>query len=460
MTGRMFTLTMAAGAAAIWGSGCTSVRNPVSYPETRPLGAEYPSAGQVTQEGERSPAAAPAETAGVVTLGAALARALLHNPELQAFSYDVRAAEAGILQASRFPNPELELEVAEYNRDGAGFDSAESVVALGQRFELGGKRRWRTRMAEVEGELAGWDYESKRLDVFTQTAQCFMAVLAAQRRFELAQRAVALAEQTSRAANARVNAGKKPPLQTAKSAAEEEMTRIQAQEAEGAVEVARRRLAALWGEERTTFGTLEGDLDPVPPGIPPLNSLRRHLATNPDLARWDAALRLQQATLSAERAARIPDLEARIGFQRYQEDGTDALAFGVGLPLPLFDRNQGNIAAARLRLAKVTDTRRATELKLAAELAATHAGLTAAHGRVTALRSKVVPAMRQAYEAAHEGYTRGKFSFLDMLDAQRGLFQAEGALTDALEAYHRAAAELQRLTATPLESLLNLNEEK
>jgi cobalt-zinc-cadmium efflux system outer membrane protein len=183
--------------------------------------------------------------------------------------------------------------------------------------------------------------------------------------------------------------------------------------------------------------------------------LRSRLSLNPDLARWETELELRRAVVSSEKAARVPDMQASVGYLQYEEDGTDALAFGVGLPLPLFDRNQGNIAAATHELSKAEAERSAAELALATELGETHAALTAAHQRVATLQGKVVPVMEGAFEAAHEGYRQGKFGFLDMLDAQRGLFEAKGALVDASSDYHSALIDIQRITGTSIEELTN-----
>ena len=170
-------------------------------------------------------------------------------------------------------------------------------------------------------------------------------------------------------------------------------------------------------------------------------------------------MRLREAALSAAKAGRVPDLEAFVGLQRYEEDGSDALAFGMGMPLPLFDRNQGEIEAAGHALAQATAERESAEIALTTSLAAAHALLTAAHNRVQALRSRVVPSMEEAFGAAREGYQQGKFGFLDMLDAQRGLFEARGALLDALTDYHGAVGEIERITGIRMEELARVQEE-
>jgi cobalt-zinc-cadmium efflux system outer membrane protein len=95
----------------------------------------------------------------------ALALALLQNPELRAFAWDVRAAEARTLQAGLRPNPELGLEVENIAGTGVlqGGQSAETTLRLNQVIELGGKRARRLQVAAVERDLAAWDYEATLL---------------------------------------------------------------------------------------------------------------------------------------------------------------------------------------------------------------------------------------------------------------------------------------------------------
>ena len=433
--------------------GCASPPEHSAWPESRPLGAPPHTAAPATRDdGPTAPAPEPAgEPAGTLHLDEALAATLTRSPELEAFSYEVRAAEARILQANRLPNPKLGIEVEEFNRDGAGADSAEAGLVLKQQFQLGRKRYWRTRMAEVEGELAGWRYESKRLDIFTAARQRFLAVIAAQRKLELSRSSVELAEKAAQAVNTRVSAGKEPQLQAAKASAELEMARIVALEAENAMDVARRRLAALWGSETAMFDLAKGNFDTTLDTMPPLADLRPLLTRNPDLARWDATQRLRATQISTAKAARVPDVTGAFGVQHYQEDDTSALAFGLSLPLPLFDRNRGAIEAARQSEDAAQATRAALELQLATQLVENHARLVVAHRRVEALRTKVVPTMAAAFEAAHDGYVEGKFGFLDMLDAQRSLFEVRTALVNAQVQYHTAISDLERLTGTPLD---------
>ena len=216
----------------------------------------------------------------------------------------------------------------------------------------------------------------------------------------------------------------------------------------------RKKLATMWGAEQQNFQNVVGDFNSVLDAMSSVKMLRLRLSSNPDLVRWNAESKLRQAALASEKASRVPDLEAAVGIQRFEEDGTDAPVFGIGVPLPLFDRKQGNKAAAEHELVKTQAARRAAETELAAVLPEVHACLTSAHRKALTLRTKVVLAMEEAFDTAYKGYEERKFGFLDVLGAQRGPLTARGDLLDALSDYHTDLADIQRITGTSIEEFL------
>src|SRR5205085_8440043 len=146
----------------------------------------------------------------VVTLRAALALALEQNPELAAFSWDVRSAEAKILQASLRPNLELGIQTEDFwgTKQSKGLSRTQTTLQLSQVIELGRKRRARVREATLGRELARLDYETKRLDVLKKTAQAFVDVLSGQRRVQLAEENLTLTAGLLPDIQKRIEAGK------------------------------------------------------------------------------------------------------------------------------------------------------------------------------------------------------------------------------------------------------------
>jgi cobalt-zinc-cadmium efflux system outer membrane protein len=238
------------------------------------------------------------EPADVISLRQALSLALLQNPELAAFSWEVRAADARRLQASLLPNPEFEVEVEEIGGSGgrSGFDGAETTIQLGQLIELAGKRPKRTRLAALEKDLADWDYESKRLDVMNQVAQAFVDVLAAQGRLALLKELVDLSEQVHIAVEQRVKAGKDSPVEGTKAKVALSIIQIEWEQAKRSLVSTRKQLAATWGSSTPVFNKVTGQFDHVLP-IPSYSELTGLISQNPDIGRWAVVMRQMKLLL-------------------------------------------------------------------------------------------------------------------------------------------------------------------
>ena len=441
-------------------TGCTVRRHDAAWPERRPLGREV-ATSRAPLDSREAASLVTVEPEGDLALRDALALALMHNPRLASASWDVRIGEARTLQTGFLPNPELELEAEEVagSGGGRGFEAAEMSIRLSQLIELGGKRARRTRVAEIETRLAGWDYEAERLAVLTDATLGFIDVLATQERLRLTQELADLSKRTLAVAAERVDAGEASPLEKTKAEVELANNNIELQKAESGLRSARKRLASVWGSTVPRFSKAVGTMDRVL-DIPAYESVQALLGQNPNVARWAQEMEQRLAALALARARRVPDLTVGIGAQRFQETSDHALTFGLGLPLPLFDQNQGRVLEAHHRLAQLDHERENVEVRTAAALAESYEALTAARSEVIGLRGQVVPGAVRAFEAANEGYQQGTFGYLEVLDAQRTLFEAKRRLLDAQARYHRSAAVVESLIGAELESIEGKEEEE
>ena len=431
--------------------GCGAHQIDLAWQEARPLGRELttslPPIHPPTVE-EPPQLKAPTET---INLRQALALALMHNPDLKAFSWAVRAGEAKTLQAGLRPSPELETEIEEFGGSGdlSGFSAIETTIQLGVPIELGGVRGKQRQVAALETELAGWDYETARLDVLTQGNHAFIDVLAAQEVVALNEELVRLAEQVFNTAKAQVEAGKVSPVQQMRTQVELVNSRIALEAAKRELEGARFVLASTWGSTSPVFGQVEGQFEIAKP-IPTVEQLANHISQNPNIARWTVEIAYRRAAIQLERSRRVPDLSIGGGMKHLNESGDVAFIVGISLPLPLFDRNQGAIREAEYNFAKAFEERRSTEVAIHTALVTAYGVLSAAAISVSSLRDEVLPSAQSAFDAVTEGYRIGKFDFLEMLDAQRTLFDVRGSYIDALAKYHKAVADVERLIGEPL----------
>lgn len=134
-----------------------------------------------------------------------------------------------------------------------------------------------------------------------------------------------------------------------------------------------------------------------------------------------------------------------LGGKRIEEQDLNQAILGVSIPIPIFDRNQGNLLEALRRTDKARDELSATGIRLSNELVQAHERLNTARQEVASLQRDILPGAQSAYDAATKGFELGKFSFLEVLDAQRTSFQAKSQYLRALAEAHRSAAEIERI---------------
>jgi cobalt-zinc-cadmium efflux system outer membrane protein len=439
------------GLAALLGTGCAAIQWDTSWAPKRPLGAEYETFRPVRLP-EPGQAEIPfEEPTGNLRLREALGYALLRSPRLAAFSWEVRAHEARTLQAALPPNPEFGFRSEDIFGTGPfnGLNYAETTLQLGQLVELGGKRSKRHRVADLDEDVAGWDYETERIEVLTDTTRLFTGALVAQQQLALAGELVRIARESLEVVNTEVAEGLASPIERTRAhvtlaAAEVDRTRLEAE-----LDTSYSDLAAAWGSEQERFDELEGALENVVEP-PPLQELVARVEQNPHLARWATEIEQRKAVVELERAQRIPDVFLAAGVRRLSTVNETTMVFGFEVPIPLIDRNQGNVLAARYELARAETRHRATRLAILTTLASADDRLGGAYAEVTALRSGVLPEAEQVFQMMLEEFDAGRYPYDDVLDAQRTLFRLRSQYLEALRDYHLAVADVERLIGEPL----------
>ena len=378
-----------------------------------------------------------------LTLAAAQARVMQRSPELAALAHDAAAQDGLVRQAGAVPNPELSglLE----DRDSA---TRTTTIQLTQAIELGGKRGARIDAAQAERELAAAALNEKRAQLRARTSSAFYQLLAAQARLELADAALALAAQALDGASTRVAAGKNSPLDAARARIALSGAEIERAQAGADAATARETLAALWGGAGHDLERIEGQLARLPDAAPLAHLLAR-LPDAPALARARLELQRRLALGRLEKSRRAPDLAVTVGSKKDAQFGHRQAVFGLAMPLPLFDRNQGRVDESAQRSEQARAELAAVSAALASELRIAHGRLLAARSQAHTLQTAQLPDAVSTDEAARKAYAYGKFGMLDVIDAQRVLLQAKTLQLRVLADAHAAAADIERILGAP-----------
>lgn len=428
-------------------AGCANFTDE-GWQSRRPLGADVASYRPPLDPPSTQPSTLEQEPTGPLTLRQALVLAMVHNPELASVSWTVRMAEARRVQAGLPPNPELAFDIATFG----ALSTAERTLGLAQVIFLSGKLERQTQVAALERDLAGWDYEAKRIAVYSATTKAFVALRAAQENIALAEQIVTVSQKLVATAAERVASGKASPIEEMKAKVELGKVRMAMERARQEVQIARSRLASLWGSTEPKFTTVDAIFD-LGPDVPPAERLTELLAQNPDVARWATEMQLRHAVSKLENAKAIPDPSIGGGFKKEGDGARNGWTAGVSIQIPIFDRNQGGIREAEYGMAQAHEDRRTAETQAYRDLAEAYQLMAMARAQGAILQAQVLPEAQKAFDASTEGYRQGKFVYLDVLDAQRTLFDAKVQWVQTLADYHTARANVEALIGQSLDDL-------
>ncbi len=398
------------------------------------------------------------EPEGILTLRRALALTLMNNPELKVFSLETRAAQARALQAGLWPNPEIEVEVE--NIGGTGefndFDAAETTIQLSQLIETGRKSQKREKIASFEKTLADLDYQNKKLEIFSEASNAFIEVLKAQEKLKLSNELLKLSEESFQTVEKIVNAGKDSPIEKIRASVALSKIELLYFEAQRNLEYSRKRLVSFWGQDEPLFERVEGDFASIEQ-LPGLENLTGRLKLNLQLARWGTEIRKNQAKLDLEKSRAVGDITIGGGYKRFSETNDDAFVFGFSIPLPVSDRNQGAKQEAVYNLAKSKQEQKAAWLKLMNELNHLYQELANSYSQTKSLKNEILPGAIEMFDAAVRAYQEGKVDYLNVLDAQRTLFDVKNEYIESLAAYHTTRIDIERLIGREIENV-NISE--
>ncbi|WP_333896674.1 TolC family protein [Brevundimonas aurantiaca] len=349
------------------------------------------------------------------------------------------AAEARARQARVRPNPTLALDAENAFGSGpfSGYGNAETTLSITQDLELWGRRTARINAARADAGTASLRRDLAVVDAAGRLALVYADAEAAERRATLAEENLSLTLADARAALVLVEEGREPLLRGIQGESEAAAARAGLDEAIAERDAAFARLTAvaMLAEPVTTIDVSLLDLAPAT-ALSPTDQ-------TPTVRVAEAERSAAESRIAVERTRSLPDVSASVGLRRYEAEDATALTFGLSLPLPLFDRNRGNIEAAQADF-RAADARLMTARQEAqADRAAAQARLRASVSRVNAADAGVTSA-EEAYRLSRIGFEAGRISQLELRATRTALVNARTAAVDARLARVRAEIDLAR----------------
>jgi len=391
----------------------------------------------------------PAPVAGVLPLSPlsyeqALALATSRNLNVEAARRARAIREGAIRTARQFPNPAVSFETTQ--------DTPHQALTFDFPVELGGKRGRRIDLAKEELTLAEVDVQSEMRAVRRELRQTFYGLIAADERVRLAESLLEIAQRVRDAAQARFETGAAPRLEVLQ--ADLTVTRAQTD-----IELARSirtasqaTLDAVLNLPPQQALAVTGSLYEYAPVLVYEQALATAVASNVDLVALDRQIAIESRRLDLLRAERTPTPVFSAGaLFNAPPDFNVGSRVAVSVDIPIFSRNQGEIATSIATTAQLRTRRDATRRVVENQVYGTLARVEAARRQVDAYEQRLVPTATDLETLAEESYRAGRTSVLGLLEAQRSLRDLRRESLQAALDLQLALADLEEVLGTPIQ---------
>ncbi|MEW6306040.1 MAG: TolC family protein [Verrucomicrobiota bacterium] len=381
-----------------------------------------------------------------LTLGQAIDLAGRQHPELAEAGARVVAAEGRAQQDAKPSNPELIARIEAAPFRGSTTGGADYLAGVSQSVPLGNRLSKAREAGQREREQRSLELEAKWREVRRRVHGAFATALYQEKAFETQKRIVQTLEGAVRTTKARVDAGDAIPEDLARVEMELVREKTELQRTESMRKQAMTALTAAIGDPALAVKSLAGDLDATFE-IPTLESLAASVSAHPAAAAANAEVRWQNARLDLAKAQRIPDVKVELLYRRIEGQKQDAFDLGLGIPLPLFDRNQGRLREVRADMQASEARARATQNELSRQANEAHTRLTAALAASRTMKTELLPRAEIVLKAAEARYAGGDIGLTEVLPVRRDWAAAQLAYQETLRELMHAWADVQSFLA-------------
>jgi cobalt-zinc-cadmium efflux system outer membrane protein len=384
----------------------------------------------------------PAPSGPSLTLDECVAWARLRHPRLVEAGFQIDQTRGNALQAGLYPNPRIDSG----NPQTIGAQRTTVLTTgLTQEIVTAGKLKLDQAAATEAARQADWNRIRTQFDVLTQVRQEFFTTLAAQRRRALLEKLLSLAEQSEKTGTNLFNAEQVSETDVLLLRVERRRAELAVQTSGIALEGQKRQLALAIGARDMRIDSVEGSLSVPVQDFDSDQVLAQILEGNPVVQMAHLDITRSQFLLRRAEVEPIPNLIVQGGFQySYATDNAQGLV-GVYLNVPLWNQNQGNIAAAQAAVSRATANRGVVQLELSRQLTDSLQQYRIAEKAVKSLEDGILPDAMRTLELVQKAYARGQFDITRLLQTQRTVFEANLDYISALENRLKAAAEIAGL---------------
>ena len=373
---------------------------------------------------------------------------MARNPTLLRERQNIAVARGALVDARKIPNPEFQLSSESYplfqSNPGPFINNSETILEVSQTIETAGKRRKRTAIATQDVQVS----ESSLQDVVRQLKlelkSRYFAVSLAKAQYDLAQQILSEYDKVVKVNEARYKQGEVSGFEFSRLQTERLRFFSDVIDSELQLKNSKAALLELLGADPGADFDVTDTLNAAPFSLSLQDLQEQALQARADLTAQRQRVERGSRALTFQKAQAVPNITPSFGYKRNLTQ--NAVAFGVNIPLPLFNRNQGGIAQANAQFEQQRYEQTRVELEVRRDVQQAFNSVQAQNQRVEGLQKTYVPSAQRARDIAESSYRLGALELIGFLDVQR-------AYREALRSYNQALFD-QRAAVALLEAAI------
>ncbi len=366
------------------------------------------------------------------------------HPRLAQVGWAVETARGRAIQSGLYPNPTFSVTGDELG-DRTGPGGIWTAPYFSQEIVTGNKLGLSKAAALKEVDQAALTVASERYRLFTDVRQNYWEVVTLQRRAVILGELIALAEKSVENANKLLKAKEGSQLDVVQLEVDLERYRAELEATDRTLPAAFRRLAASVGVDDLPYTAVAGDLDAALPDYD-LERVRAYvLGIHPDLRSAQIGVERAQLVLKRATVEPIPNVTVGTGYVRQNQNQSNDWVIAASIPVPLWNKNQGNIFAAKAQVGEAVSQIGRVQNELVNRLAGAFANYAAARKRADKYKATIIPKAEESYQLSQKAYQGGQFEYLRVLQAQRAVAEARLEYVRSLGEMWRAASDIAGL---------------
>lgn len=392
-----------------------------------------------------------AEKYKLLTLEKAFTLSIANNPELALYSTELKINEARIIQSGLRKNPEASSMLENIGGSPDVTGGYQLTMQVSQELEWDNKRNARIKSISLGKEIIDSKYQVKKNEILVGVSQAFSNILNAQEQINSAKEMLKIAQKVYDTVSIMVESGKVSMLDLHRAKINLSTVKLEVDNAIKFLAIARDKLSYLTGLKSTDFEKIEGNFYTIMPLIT-LNKLMEKTKESPKLSLFPLQEIQLQSTVELEKLNARPNLSVNGGYRIFDITKRDNVSFvtGFSVPIPVFNQNQGTILEAEQQIERLDTERKSVEYNLKMSIFEIYTPIVTSYNEINVLKTDIIPQSEILFNKVSEGYTIGKFTLIEFLEAQKILFQTKTKYIKAITEYHKNINEIEKIIGKPI----------